>query len=305
MAPTIQGKTSTDTFKMGFTYTVEQFSSDYEYSYVTITPYLCNTKGVVRYQHQWTVEFHITEAEVGVQSLNYNGPGAGNFLPNRFANADVERLGYMMMQANVWYQWGSASPKIKVKNDGKSRFIGIKMQCPGVAPKYCPAKDTYLYTPTAVAFPQYTVQPDAHSNLEGQYNPDTRTITYSWDVPSPSKTASRILYRTFYDSDGKRLAQGFVTVDGVSSYSETLTGKYADVASVDWYMTNYSSTGYELNSDTITTLTPSETKVWIRPTPESALVKAIPWVKTPDGVWHKATKSYVRPTGDDWHILIT
>lgn len=302
MAPTIQGKTSTDTFKMGFTYTVEQFSSDYEYSYVTITPYLCNTKGVVRYQHQWTVEFHITDAEVGVQSLNYNGPGAGNFLPNRFANADVERLGYMTMQANVWYQWGAASPKIKVKNDGKSRFIGIKMQCPGVAPKYCPAKDTYLYTPTAVAFPQYAVQPDPHINLKGVYNPDTRKITYSWDNPSIIKTIYKYLYRAFYDTDKNLISDGHIKLSNTATpYTETIPD-YA--ASVKWQMTNVSETLHELDSAEYTVITDSETKVWIRPTPEAALVKAIPWVKTPDG-WKKATKSYVRPTEDDWHILIT
>lgn len=305
MAPMYQGQTSTSTFKMGFDVTYKNFSSDYEYSEVIITPYLCNTKGVQRYQHQWTNSFHITNAGLAEKIVHYNGPAASNYLPNSAADSNVERLGYMTMQANKWYQWG-APCKFTVKNDGASRQIGVYLQCPGVAPKYCPENGKYLYT-TPIAFPTYAVQPSQHVGLGGTFNEDTRVMTYNWTVPANSTTAYKMLYRTFHYADGTSKSGFFMksalTVDATKILNSDAPLKEvipADVTSIKWQMINYSSTGHLIKSNEHTAITDSECKVWIKTA--KGWVKAIPWIKTPDG-WKKATKTYVH-IGNEWRTLI-
>lgn len=262
---------------------------------VKVVPYLQAQSQTVRMQHNWHIRFLMDGKVIATKS--YTGTGK-NALPNDTAQKGVVSAGKLTMKKGVDYQWGDAYTFKNIKLDGKKHTFGVRLECIGTTPRYCPSQTGYVSM--TVSFVTPTVTPTTPTNVQHSFNEATRTLTYSWDAVDTTKCAYIQIERSWYDENLNLIGDknGFVGTDGkisntAASYEEIIA---EGVAQIQYKVYTVSTTNTSANSDLMVVDLPTNDKVWVQV--NGTWIKAIPWVKV-DDKWKKANKSYVK-TADGW-----
>lgn len=289
LTPTATKHTSNASYQMGILVDYKNCNTSHVNSTVSVTPLLRRIgSNYTRSQHHWYV-YYAKDTKLQ-EAHNFYG-----LLPNDTTQAGVNSAGHLDMQADVWYQWGPTRT-YTVPNDGQTHNFGVRLECVGTVPRWCPEQNGAQYLYTSKTFPRYTDTPDPPKGVKADFNSDTRLLTYSWDAADCEWVQ---LKRHWIDANENVIKSGwFIGPSGTEKlYNKDVTAGAltetipTNVVKVTYEVVNYSKTKDASKSVSGEVPTASRQYVWIKV--GDSWQKAIPWVKV-NGVWKKATKAYVK-----------
>lgn len=297
-------KTTSDYYEIIVKLDIQNNSSEYTHSLVTVTPYLRRVQtSATRYQHRWNVHFTVDYVYRPEASQYYTGTGH-NALPNDTAELGVVGNGELYMKVNQWYQWGD-SHTWTIVNDGNRHYFGVRMECVDTNPKGCPKND-YCYASVTLANYQQPTADDpapAPIGLYTTFDPLTRELNYYWDDASCEYIKLR---SNWYDINNNLIKEDWVA-PMFFNYEKPIKETIPDnVAKVKYEVINVSSTGntassgakdatwYNPNTGANSINLPSNNRIRVKVGNEWK--KAIPWVKTASG-WKMVLHTYINDNG--------